>query len=266
MIGARERAAALLLFSLCLLSPAWAVLGSVPRASGWSAITVDLDHPPFAGKGEVVPVTLTIAGGPAGDAHGNYTYKADIEGVNTTGALVSPSSGTSQSGVFRLNLTMPAYAPQKIKILVNATSKSPSLESRFVEVEFEMKVVDPIVIRTEVFNLGPVDAHNVTAKFYADGVYLASRTFNVSAHSSAVVSYNWTFLAIKEGKHVVTVVIDDPNKIVEFSDGNNVYSLTIYVGRKGNALGGILSIFVIIAAVLFVLMYLQKPVRRGRKL
>lgn len=254
-----------LLLSLTLALPAAVMVGSAPGASGWSGITVDLDHPAFAGKGEVVSVTLTIAGGPAGDAGGNFTYKAEIKASNMTGASVSPNTATTETGLFRFNLTMPGYAPQKIKIVVNATSKARTLESRSIVVEFEMKVVDPIVIRAEVFNLGPVDARNVTAKFYADGMYLATRIFNVSAQSSTTVSYNWTFSTIKDGKHVVSVIIDDPSRIVEFSDGNNAYSLTIYVGEEGNALGALLTIGVIIAAVLFALMYLQKPIRRGKK-
>ncbi len=256
-------ASVILTFMLAL--PAALVLEASEQASGWSGVTVDLDHPAFAGKGQVVPVTLTMAGGPAGDTGGNFSYKAEITASNKTGSSVSPNQDSSASGVFKLNLTMPGYGPQTIKIKVNATSKATTLESRSVEVEFTMKVVDPIVISAEVFNLGPVDAGNVTAKFYADGTYLDSKKFNVSAFSSTVVSYNWTSPSIKEGKHVVSVVIDDPNQIVEFSDGNNVYSMTIYVGEEGNVLGAVLTIGVVIAAVLFALVYIQKPVRRGKK-
>ena len=77
--------------------------------------------------------------------------------------------------------------------------------------------------------------------------------------------YNWTFVKIDEGKHVVSVAIDDPNRIAEFADGNNVFSQTIYVGDVGNPVGAVLTMGVIIMSVLVALTYLQKPPKRGKK-
>jgi hypothetical protein len=197
---------------------------------------------------------------------GNYSYEADIEADNTTGSSINPTSASSASGVFKLNITMPGEAPQKIKIIINATSRggSPSV-TKYLEQSFDMKVVDPILVTATVYNMGDVDARNVTAKFYADGTYLASRVFNVTAGSSATLTYNWTFDNIRSGRHVITVVVDDSNELVEFSTGNNVYSLTIYVGGGGNPLGAVLTIGVILASVFVGLMWLQKPQRRGKK-
>lgn len=236
-------------------------------ATAYGGISIQLDRPSFAGKGETVQCTLTITGGPAEDGIGsNYSYEADIEADNTTGSFVSPDTGSSATGVFKLNITMPGEAPQRIKIVINATSKggSPSV-TKYLEQAFEMKVVDPILVTATVYNVGDVDARNVTAKFYADGTYLASRVFNVTAGSSATLMYNWTFDNIRSGKHVITVVVDDANELVEFSTGNNVYALTIYVGGESNPLGGVLTIGVILASVFVGLMWLQKPQKRGKR-
>jgi len=64
---------------------------------------------------------------------------------------------------------------------------------------------------------------------------------------------------------VITIVVDDANKLVEFSNGNNVYSLTIYIADTGNPLGAVLAIGVIVLSVFVGLMWLQKPQKRGKK-
>jgi subtilase family serine protease len=253
-----------LAFSIAL--PIASVTHPTHDAAAWSGVSIDLEHPAYAGKEQVVTCVLTVGGGPAGDSIGNFSYNAEIAGDNTTGSAVNPSSGTSETGVFVLNVTMPTSAPQTIKININATSEN-SAGSVFVtnEREFSMKVVDPVIIMATVFNHGPVDAGNVTARFYADSELLATRIFNISRNSSEQIEYNWTFLDIKKGKHVITVTVDDPNNIVEFSDGNNVFSRTVYVGKQGNPAGAVLTIGVIIMSVMVMLMYMSKPQSRKKK-
>ena len=252
--------------ALCLAIPGAVVLLGADDAAAYSGISVDLDHPSYAAKGSKLALVLIISGGPAGEIGGNFTYRAELDGLNTTGAAITPSTGTSQSGVFKLNLTLPTQAPQTLKILINATSKEwKSGTSTHTESTFEIKVVDPIVITATVHNAGTVDARNVTAKFYADGSLLTSMIFNVTAGSSASLEYNWTFATIKSGKHVVTVTVDDSEGVVEFSDGNNVFSQTIYVGEQGNPAGVVLVIGVIIASILVALMFLAKPPKRSKK-
>jgi hypothetical protein len=250
---------------LLLAMPSAAMLHFAPDARAYSGITIDLEHPVFAGKDQTVQCKLTIAGGPASDLSGNFSYKITITGKNTTGSATTPSSGTSLSGIWSLNITMPSRASQTIKIKVNASSKNvETKEIKYLENEFEVKVVDPIVIRAEIFNNGPVAALNVTAKFFADGVLLDTQVFDLSANSSTALIYNWTFMKINGGKHVITVSVDDAGKVVEFSNGNNVFSRTIYVEQTSNPIGGVLTIAVIILSVFVGLMYLQKPQRRKK--
>jgi len=250
---------------LLLAMPSAAMLHIVPDVKAYSGITIDLDRPAFAGKGQTVQCTLTIEGGPASDSSGNYSYRIEITGKNTTGSSATPSSGTSSSGIWNLNITMPDRASQTIKIKVNATSKNlGTSEARFLDNSFEMKIVDPIVIKAEIFNNGPVDALNVTAEFFADGALLHKQIFNLSANSSTALFYNWTFLKIKEGKHIITVSVDSAGNVVEFSNGNNVFSRTIYVEQTSNPIGGVLTIAVIILSVFVALMYLQKPIRHKK--
>ena len=242
--------------------------GTVPiikNVDAYSDISINVDCPAFAGKREVVMCTLTVSGGPAGDMGGNFSYKAEVIADNITGSLISPSTGSSASGVFMISITMPGYAPQTIKIRFNVTSEDLATGDSTEKVkEIEMKVIDPIVLRATVYNTGSADAVNVTAKFYGDGIYLGTRTFDLAAGSSVVLSYNWTWASISEGKHTATVVIDDTNGLVEFSNGNNICSLTIYVGDESNPLGAVLTVGVIIMSVFVFLTFLQKPSARKK--
>ena len=261
----RRGAAATTLLVVCFAFPALLALPAMQNASAYSDVSVKFESPGFGAKLETLQCTLTVTGGPAGDVGGNFTYKAEIVADNKTGSSVSPSTGTSTSGVFKVNVTLPGEAPQTIKVRFNVTSKDVSTGDAADKVkEFEIKVVDPIVIRATVYNTGSVEAKNVTAKFYADGIYLGMRTFNLVAGGSKVLTYNWTWINIDAGKHTVTVVLDDSDGIVEFSSGNNVYTMTVYVGDEGNPLGAVLTVGVVIMSVFVFLTYLQKPVKKKK--
>lgn len=257
--------AAMLLVALSLVVPAVGLMLPADEAAAYSGISVDLVRPTYGAKLTKIECTLTVYGGPAADMGGNYSYRASIESDNTTGGLVEPSSATNPTGVFKFNLTLPGYAPQTIDLVINVTSKGVTLASLSTETSYEIMVVDPIVIQADVFNVGEVDAKNVTVKIFADGTLLQTRIINVSAQSSQKITYNWTFLEIRDGKHVITVTVNDPDQLVEFSDGNNVYSQVIYVGEQSNILGGVLTMVVMVLAVFVSLMWFSKPQRRTKK-
>jgi hypothetical protein len=245
--------------------PALLAVPSMQNASAYSDVSIQFDGPGYAARLETVQCTLTISGGPASDLGGNFTYKAEIVADNKTGSSLTPSTGSSSTGVFKFNITMPGEAPQTIKVKVNATSKDASGDDSTEKVrEFEIKVVDPIILRATVYNFGLVDALNVTAKFYVDDTYLGMRKFDLPAGGSKELSYNWTWLNVANGRHTVKVVLDDANGIVEFSSGNNVYTMTVYIGEESNPLGAVLTVGVIIMSVFVFLTYLQKPARKKK--
>jgi hypothetical protein len=254
------------LLTMVIMAAGLAALVSLPQqASAYSGIEIQFDHPTFAGRSQTVQCRLAISGGPAGDYGGNFTYKAEIVADNTTGSSVTPSTQTSESGIFNFNVTMPGEAPQTIKVKINATSKeSLTRESTYKIREYQIEVVEPIEIHATVYNTGAVDAVGATARFYADGTLLGSQTFDVPSGGSTELLYNWTWIDVPSGKHVVTVTVDDPSGIVEFSDGNNVYTMTVYVGDQGNPIGAVLTVGVIIMAVLVSLTLMQKPAKRKK--
>ena len=266
--GARALAlaAVALMIALCFSSVA-AVPVRNASAAPFSIIGILVQHPTFAGTSETVPIVITADGGPAADVGGNYTVsEIKASGKNTTGFDYTPKSPSNQEGYFAVNLTTPEEGGQTITITVNVTSRSTDFDSStYATFDFELKIVQPIIISAKVFNTGAVEAKNVTARFFADGAVIHTVEFNVSAGKSTDLSYNWTSLSIKRGQHTILVAIDDPNNVVEFSDGNNELTLTIFVGEQGNPAGAILTVVLIIMIVLFVLTYLQKPAKRTKK-
>ncbi len=240
---------------------------SSTNVAGYSGLSIVFDHPEFAAVNQTVPCKVTMYGGPAADTGGNYNWTGEVSAENSTGAELLPSAGAvSSTGIWFVNLTMPGSGPQTltIKIVGTSTAKTGGASVTGTAL-FEMHVVVPILIKATVKNTGVVDANNVTAKIYADGVLLHSQLINVSAGSTATFTYNWTFLNIKSGRHVVTITVDEPAGVVEFSNGNNAFSQVIYIGTPGNPAAVGLTIGIIIAAILVVLMWLQKPVRRPLK-
>ena len=260
-----DRAMMAFLAAALLMAPGASLLGAVGNASAYTPVEISMDVPTFAGTLEKVQCALRITGGPAETEGTNFTYKAEIVADNKTGSSVSPSTGSSATGEFNLTVTMPGEA-QTIKVRVNATSKSAESSDSVTEVrEYEVKVVEPITITATVYNTGTVDAEDVKASFFADGILLGEQEFSLAAGKSKELVHNWTWANIAEGEHVVTVVIDDDLGLVEFSDGNNVYSKTIYVGSQGNPVGAILTVGVIIMAILVALMFVAKPQKPKKK-
>lgn len=261
-MSAHRPAAIVFVFALLLGFSGAALLGVSENASAYPPIEMSFDSPSFAGTLESVKCVLVVSGGPALEYGTNYTYKAEIVAGNKTGSSVAPSTGSSSSGMFNITVTMPGEA-QVIKVKINVTSKANDADDNVYKVrEYEIKVVSPIVITATVHNTGAVDATNVTAVFYADGILLGDLVFDVPAGGSKVLVYNWTWANIADGEHVVTVIVDDEGELVEFSDGNNVYSMTVYVGSQSNPIGGVLTVAVIIMSVLVALMFMAKPQRK----
>lgn len=256
------RALSVSLVAFVMVASGACMLSLVPSASAYSPVEVSLEVPTFAGTLKTVQASLRVSGGPAADLDGNYTYAAEIIASNKTGSSVSPSTGGDPGGVFSFNVTMPGE-PQKVKLRVNVTSKTDDGKQAVTLVrEAEIKVVEPIVIKATVYNTGAAEARNVTATFYADGILLGSEVFDLAAGGSKEIVHNWTWANIASGKHVVTVKIDDPNKVVEFSDGNNVMSHTIYVGGQSNPLGAVLTVGLIVMSVFVALTWLAKPQKK----
>ncbi len=217
------RASVALLVIMALLMVSLAPAGHV---SAVGDVFIRLDGPTALATGSSQMYTLTISGGP-GEEGGNFSYKISLNGLNTTGASVSPVTGNSTSGTFSLNITAPSI-PQTLKVVVNATSGN-SARSVRLEKTFSIQILRPIVISQGILNSGDIEAKNVLVKFYVDDVFIGSKVVDVPAKSNVTVKYDWIAQNERPGEHRVKVVMDAQNELVELSEGNNVAYHTIYI-------------------------------------
>jgi len=250
---------AILLVGLLLLVIVLPFASGPTAAAGTSAV---LEGPTVLAKGAKVEYTLSVSGGPGGFPGGGYTYTAKLVGKNLTGSSVTPNSGANASGAFRFNVTAPT-APGTVTLQVDIKSTF-GANSEELRRELELTVVTPILFVVTLRNTGPVAANDVEVDFYVDGSFLGSKSSDVPAAGSVVVSYEWAVANLRTGKHVVTAIIDRNGELVEFSTGDNVLTQTFYIEPEQNLAGIILSPLVAVLAVLLTLALLRKPGRRPR--
>ncbi len=240
-----------LIVVLALLTVSVVPAGHVSAAG---EVFIRLDGPTAMATGSSQMYTLTISGGP-GEEGGNFSYRISLDGLNTTGASVSPMTGNSTSGTFSLNITAPNI-PQTLKVMVNATSSN-AARSVTVEKTFSIQILRPIVISQGILNSGDMEAKNVLVKFYVDDKFIGSKVVDVPAKSNVTVKYDWIAVNEKPGAHQVKVVLDASNELVELSEGNNVAYSTIYI-KGSNTLTTILWVSIASLLVLLFLLYSMK--------
>jgi parallel beta-helix repeat protein len=89
-------------------------------------------------------------------------------------------------------------------------------------------VGDLITIYTTVYNIGEIDAQNVTLSIFDDDIricYLTTPSLNAGGHETVEVLWN----ATPAGWHRIKAVVDENNTIEEVDEANNIATRYIYV-------------------------------------
>ena len=253
-----------------LLLVAAVLLSAMPsaQAEAYGPLYAEIDGPQVVATGSVSMYTLTMIGGPAEVGAGNYSYKATMTGsADVTGSSILPGTGGPASdGTFHLNLTAPAE-PQTITISIECRSASVSQTVK-TTITFQVKVVDPIVLRTTVKNTGEVDAVGVpiSLQVYQDGEWVEFHrtTIDLAAGESVQFSYNWTALGLEPGEHKVRMVLDPNNQIVTFEGGASVYETTIYYKMPGYSWVNTLM-WVLVALLGVTIFFVWRRPAKGKK-
>ena len=186
----------------------------------------------------------------------NFSYLAEMTGANTTGGSVTPKNATSGEGVFEVDIRGP-MTPGKITVKVNATATEASNTWYRVK-EFEIDIVKPIYIEAKLVNNGDVAVNGVSVKMLVDGKLMQTEKYNLTGKQTIDLNFSWVAASIVEGKHTVTLMIDDPTNIIDFSSGDNVLTLDVYYSKSGDILRGVLVLMIIFMAVILILTFLQK--------
>lgn len=254
-----------------LLLVAAVLLSAMPSAQAetYGTLYAEIDGPQLVATGSVTMYTLTMIGGPAEVGVGNYSYKATMTGsADVAGSSLLPGTGGPDSdGTFYLNLTAPAE-PQTMAISIECRSASTSETVKTI-ITLNVKVVDPIVLRTTVENTGEVDAVGVPIylQIYQDGEWVEFHrtTIDLAAGESYQFIYNWTALGLESGEHKVRMVLDPSNHIVTFEGGASVYETTIYY--KMSDYGWVSTLMWVLVVVLGVAIFFmwRRPAKSKKK-
>ncbi|MEM2839247.1 MAG: CARDB domain-containing protein [Thermoplasmata archaeon] len=192
----------------------------------------------------------------------NYSYTASIVGEDISGGAVSPNNGTSSKGVFNLTITG-ASEPGTMTVQINASAEEFGKKWYKVE-EFDIEIVNSIVIRASIENKGYAPVTNVSVRMLVDGALIDEKRISINPISRIDVTFNWTFSSISEGRHVIMIIIDDPMEVAEFHEGNNVLIKEIYYATSGNWLRGFLAIGIMFIAFVLVMTLLQRSAKKPK--
>ncbi|HDP97393.1 MAG TPA: hypothetical protein ENN25_06875 [Euryarchaeota archaeon] len=257
-----------LLFAFLLI--ALVLIGSSMTASAEleeresSQIDIRLDGPSFIGASLEADFQLRIKYVDHPERILNYSYKAELTGSNIAGASLTPNNGTSEDGLFFITITGPIRSNDDLTVKITAYANETEI-SRYRVKEIDIPIVKPVEISTILYNVGDQDATYVTVQLLVDGDLKDEKVYDVPAGGSVHVSFNWTFSSISNGEHILTLVADSDDGVVEFSEGNNVLEKTIYYSTSGNPIRGALSIVIMFVVIVLVLTVLQKSGPRPKK-
>jgi len=247
---------------LCaLVFPLTAIDARAADASESMYLTVKLEGPSLLGAGVEGQYVLRVWYF-FKERIDNYSFTASIVGDDVSGGAVSPNNGTSGKGVFNLTITG-ASKPGTMTVRINASADEFGKTWYKVE-EFDIEIVNSIVIKAAIENKGYAPVTNVSVKMLVDGTLIDERRVSINPISRVDLTFNWTFSSIPEGRHVITIIIDDPSGVAEFEEGNNVLTKEVYYVTSGNWLRGVLAIGIMFIAFVLIMTLLQRSAKKPK--
>jgi hypothetical protein len=225
--------------------------------------------PSVVSLGGVTQYTITVAGGPAENTNGTYSYKVLFTGYAATNATLTPNTGSSKTGVFNFNLTTPKVLGD-LTMTLSASSSDGTNTTYNNETKMVVKVIHPVVFTVNIKNTGNMTVTNIPVYFWVDyvdstskPVYVANVT--IDALSTKAVTYNWTTTSLGTGSHVLKVEIDPTASFVLFDVGGTVMTNTFYYNQSGYGTTNALLYVALVTLVFVVFMVYRRPVPRKKK-
>jgi hypothetical protein len=250
---------------------AFVLLSAMPfaQADTYDPLYAEIDGPQVVTTNSVTMYALMMFGGPAEVGVGNYSYKATMTGSgNTYGAFFVPGTvEPTADGTFHINLTAPAEA-QTMTISIECMSAGASQTVK-TTISFQVRVVDPVVLKTTIENTGEVGAVGVpiSLQIYQGGEWVEFHrtTIDLAAGQSYQFQYNWTAMDLAPGEHKVRMVLDPNNEIVTFEGGASVYETTIYYKMPGYDWVNTLMWVLVVALGVTIFFVWRRPVKGKKK-
>jgi len=252
---------ALLLLTCALLLTAFPM--TAQAQSGDDKVNIELDGPARVATGSTFEVTITVSGGPApASVFGEYSYTATLDMMDWSGLpKVDPRNGSSQNGVFRMNITAPD-TPQMLRLTINAVSEDDVNISRHTRT-FEFKVIKPMILHANVKNTGTLDVNDVNVRFYADGELVDTVTVNIPAGQTQNVSVEW--LTYSDGLHTIMVKVGGGGNVVQLDNGQGTMVNDVWIGPPEKNRWAAIYIIIAVAMVVFLVFAWSWASRKRRE-
>jgi hypothetical protein len=253
---------------LCMIVASLFVM-PIQAAQEDPTLQASVNGPAVVSLGAVTQYTIAVAGGPAGISNGTFSYKVTMTGFAANNATLIPGTGSSQMGVFKVNLTTPQVLGD-LTITLNATSTNPDGIANSTIKTFSVKVISPVVFSVKIKNTGNMTVTNIPVYFYVDysdsnkvPIYVANVTVN--ALSTKAVTYNWTTNSLGTGSHELKVQIDPNASFISFDVGGTVQTTTFYYNQAGYGTTNALLYVALVVLLIVVYLVYRRPVPRKKK-
>ncbi len=196
----------------------------------------------------------------------NWAYSVHIDARNITGASpleIEPITGNLTAGndTFSADITAMTNLGEMIMI-VNVSSPTGTLwQTR----EFDINVIEPVVISTKILNSGEVNIKNASVEFYVDDVLISTDTLSyLGAGESTTLTSNWVSEDIDDGWHTSTIIVDvNDDGIIDPIMGDIKVSEDFFV--EGSNVSATLFILIGISALLIGMILINKKLAGKRK-
>jgi hypothetical protein len=195
-----------------------------------------------------VEYTVRIVGGPAEhlgeNETANWSFQAQIISKIPSSAKPEPETGNSTENIFKINVSAP-NDKNTLSLEINGTSSNGTAVNWSGAVVKEIEIFRPIPVNITamIFNPTDIDIRDALISFYVDGEMVGNKTEGFSANSSKEVYYEWVASKDDKGEHLVEVRINEDGTLLEFNNGNNVITQTIYIGNRPEQPQGPIMIF-----------------------
>lgn len=191
-----------------LVAAAVLLLLTVP-ASGQEPVALFVTGPDTAATGEVVPVDISVVGGPALEG-GTFTVTVFLRGADLTGATPTedaPVERTNDDGSFQVNVTLPSREG-RVEVVVEGNSTFGDDSSTATEV-LVIQVFAPLRVTADVVNTGSVEVEDAQAFLFIDGEQVANATIaRLAPGETVTVTLEYLPVGLGDGTHTLRVVVD----------------------------------------------------------
>jgi hypothetical protein len=223
------------LVSLGLLLPTVALWGTARADPPSTPVVGSIAGPTGVGTGLKANYVVHATGGPAFAPNGTQTgilaYRASIAALNTTGALISPTSGVLVNQTVTLSLIAPNLTESlTIYVLLTSSVSGTNSTNSSTNISYQVAIVQPYHVMATILvaSAQSVGAFSITVTL--DGQPVGSVAVpTLSPGASYPLSFFYVAAGLSSGWHTFAMNVAPEHGLVAFSGGSTAFTQQFYV-------------------------------------